>query len=200
MTTIDGDRPSPLPTGISGLDDILRGGFPAHCLYLLSGAPGTGKTTLAMQFLLAGVKNGERCLYVTLSESQREIGMVADSHGWDLAGLNVCELSPSEQNLSPESQLTVFNPSEFELGETTKRMIDEVKKHRPDRVVLDSLSELRLVAQNSLRYRRQVLALKQFFASHHCTVLMLDDQTGNEADEQLESIAHGVISLEQLSN
>ncbi|QDT75126.1 ATPase domain-containing protein [Lacipirellula limnantheis] len=192
--------PAPLPTGISGMDDILRGGFPADCVYMVSGTPGTGKTTLALQFLLEGVRSGESCLYVTLSETRREIEKVAVSHGWDLTGLNICELIPTEGNLSADAQLTVFNPSEFELGETTQAMIAEVDRCAPQRVVLDSLSELRLVAQNPLRYRRQILALKQYFAGRDCTVLMLDDCTGSDADNQLESIAHGVVSLEHLAN
>lgn len=199
MTTPDPDAPA-LTTGIAGLNDILRGGFPADCVYMVSGTPGTGKTTLALQFLLEGVKLGESCLYITLSETRREIEKVARSHGWDLSGLNICELIPSEGNLSAAAQLTVFNPSEFELGETTEAMIAEIKRWSPKRVVLDSLSELRLVAQNSLRYRRQILALKQYLASRDCTVLMLDDCTGSATDDQLESIAHGVISLEHLAN
>ncbi|BBO34498.1 ATPase domain-containing protein [Lacipirellula parvula] len=199
MTTPDLDPP-PLTTGIAGLNDILRGGFPADCVYMVAGTPGTGKTTLALQFLLEGVKEGESCLYITLSETRREIEKVARSHGWDLSGLNICELIPTEGNLSADAQLTVFNPSEFELGETTEAMIAEVKRCSPKRVVLDSLSELRLVAQNSLRYRRQILALKQYFAGRDCTVLMLDDCTGSVADDQLESIAHGVVNLEHLAN
>jgi circadian clock protein KaiC len=190
----------PLKTGVPGLDDILRGGFPEDCLYLVSGAPGSGKTTVAMQFLLEGVRNGETCLYVTLSESRAEIEKVARSHGWDLGKVHICELVPSERNLSADAQLTVFNPSELELGETTEAMIAEVDKLKPNRVVIDSLSELRLVAQNSLRYRRQVLALKQFFAGRECTVLLLDDAVSGADDDQLQSIAHGVIVLEQLSN
>jgi circadian clock protein KaiC len=189
-----------LKTGISGVDDILRGGFPEDCLYLISGTPGSGKTTMAMQFLLEGVRTGESGLYITLSETRREIEKVARSHGWDLTGLHICELMPSETNLSADAQLTVFNPSELELGETTQAMIAEVDKHKPKRIVVDSLSELRLVAQNPLRYRRQILALKQFFAGRDCTVLMLDDCTGEPGDGQLESIAHGVIVLEQLAN
>jgi circadian clock protein KaiC len=192
--------PPPLSTGISGMDDILRGGFPRDCVYLVAGTPGTGKTTLALQFLLDGVRDGESCLYVTLSETRREIEKVARSHGWDLSGLNICELIPTEGNLSADAQLTVFNPSEFELGETTEAMIAEVQRCSPQRVVLDSLSELRLVAQNPLRYRRQILALKQYFAGRDCTVLMLDDCTASAADDQLESIAHGVISLEHLAS
>ncbi len=200
MNSLDGSDPALLRTGSTGMDDILRGGLPAHCLYMLMGLPGSGKTTLSMQFLLEGAKAGESCLYITLSESKREISKVAASHGWDLSPIHICELIPSEANLSVDAQLTVFNPSELELGETTEAMIAAVNKHKPSRVVIDSLSELRLVAQNPLRYRRQILALKQFFAGRDCTVLMLDDCSGDSGSGQLESIAHGVISLEQLAN
>ena len=188
------------PSGLDGLDDILRGGLPQNCLHLITGAPGTGKTTLAIQFLLEGIRRGERCLYVTLSESKKEIEQVARSHGWDMSGLRLTELIPSEHNLSADAQLTVFNPSEVELGETTEALIAAVDEHRPQRVVIDSLSELRLIAQNTLRYRRQVLALKQFFGGHDCTVLLLDDRTGGIEDDHLQSIAHGVVFLEQLAN
>jgi circadian clock protein KaiC len=187
-------------SGVEGLDDILRGGFPRSCLFMLTGTPGTGKTTLAMQFLLQGVSEGERCLYVTLSESRREIDKVARSHGWDISRIHMTELIPSERSLSADAQLTVFNPSEMELGETTEAMIAAVNDYKPQRLVVDSLSELRLVAQNTLRYRRQVLALKQFFAGRDCTVLMLDDRTGGPEEDHLQSIAHGVIILEQLVN
>lgn len=194
-----GDVDVVVPSGIVGLDDILRGGFPQNCLSMVSGAPGAGKTTLAIQFLMNGLARGERCLYVTLSETETEIQKVARSHGWDLQQLRIKELV-SEGNLSANAQLTVFNPSELELGETTEAMIAAVDEVRPHRVVLDSLSELRLVAQNSLRYRRQVLALKHFFAGRECTVLLLDDQTGGKEDDHLQSIAHGVVLLEQLAN
>jgi circadian clock protein KaiC len=187
-------------SGIDGLDDILRGGFPQHCLHLVTGTPGTGKTTLAMQFLLDGISKGERSLYVTLSESRKEIEKVARSHGWELSGLHMTELIPSEKNLSADAQLTVFSPSEMELGETTEALIAAVREHRPQRLVIDSLSELRLIAQHNLRYRRQVLALKQYFAGQECTVLMLDDRTGGAEDDHLQSIAHGVVMLEQLAN
>ena len=189
-----------VPSGIDGLNDILRGGFPQNCLYLIAGAPGTGKTSLAMQFLLDGAARGERCLYVTLSETRAEIEKVARSHGWNLSAIRIAELVPSERNLSADAQLTVFNPSEMELGETTEALIAAVGKHKPQRLVIDSLSELRLIAQNALRYRRQVLALKQFFGGHDCTVLMLDDRTGGMEDDHLQSIAHGVVMLEQLAN
>ncbi|MEO7998048.1 MAG: ATPase domain-containing protein [Gemmatimonadaceae bacterium] len=189
-----------LGIGISGVDDILRGGLPARCLYLVTGAPGSGKTTLATQFLLEGVQRGERTLYITLSESRRELSLVARSHGWDTSNIEICELIPSERNLSTEAQLTVFNPSEIELGETTEAIIAAVNDFEPTRVVIDSLSELRLVAQSTLRYRRQILALKQFLSGKECTVLLLDDGTGDGSREQLESIAHGVLVLEQLVN
>ena len=194
------EQPEVVSCGIPGLDNILRGGFPRYCLSLISGMPGTGKTTLAMQFLLDGARRGESCLYVTLSESRSEIEMVARSHGWDLSGISITELVPSEQNLSADNQLTVFSPSELELGETTQAMIAAVDKHRPLRLVLDSLSEIRLIAQSGLRYRRQVLALKQYFSGRQCTVLMLDDKTGGMEDDHLQSIAHGVITLEQIAN
>jgi len=186
--------------GIEGVDSILRGGLPPYCLYVVSGTPGAGKTTLALQFLLEGARVGESCLYITLSETRKEIEKVALSHGWDLKGITMREMMPSENRLGTTSELTVFNPSELELGETTEAMIAAVRECRPSRVVIDSLSELRLVAQSELRFRRQVLALKQFFSGQSCTTLLLDDETAQTNDGQLESVAHGVIILEQIAN
>jgi circadian clock protein KaiC len=184
-------------TGSEGLDDILCGGLDANRVYLYEGRPGTGKTTIALQFLLEGVRQGERVLYVTLSETRRELELVAERHGWDLSGVQVFELVPPETTLDPEQELTVFHPAEVELSETTRLVFKEVEQLNPARVVIDSLSELRLLAQSPLRYRRQVLALKHFFAERQCTVIMLDDLTANQNDLQLHSIAHGVVMLEQ---
>ena len=164
-------------TGIQGLDDVLSGGLTPNRLYLLEGVPGSGKTTLAVQFLMEGVRCGEPVLYVTLSESEEELRGVAASHGWSLDGITIRELAPSEDSLRPDDQYTMFHPSEIELGETTKTILADVERVKPARVVFDSLSELRLLAGNPLRYRRQILALKQFFSGRKCTVLMLDDMT-----------------------
>ena len=185
-------------TGISGLDDILGGGFTPHRLYLVEGVPGSGKTTLAVQFLLEGIRQGEPVLYVTLSESTEELRAVAVSHGWSLDGITIRELVASEASLSSDEQYTMFHPSEVELSETTKTILADVERVKPARVVFDSLSELRLLAGNPLRYRRQILALKQFFSGRNCTVLLLDDMTTASHDLQVQSIAHGVVRLEQL--
>jgi circadian clock protein KaiC len=187
-----------LATGSAGLDSVLNGGFPANRLYLVEGDPGTGKTTMALQFLLEGARRGEPVLYVTLSETREELTAVAHSHGWSLDGVTLHELVPPAESLKTETQYTIFHPSEVELGETTKAVIDEVERIDPRRVVFDSLSEMRLLARDPLRYRRQILALKQFFAGRQCTVLLLDDRTSTEADLQVQSIAHGVLMLEQL--
>jgi circadian clock protein KaiC len=186
-------------TGVKGLDEVLRGGLISERLYLVDGNPGTGKTTLALQFLLEGVRSGEKCLYVTLSETKQELQAGAQSHGWSLEGIEIIELIADEKELESDEQLTMLPPSEVELSETTRNIIEAVKRSSPKRMVLDSLSELRLLAQSSLRYRRQILALKQFFVGRHCTVVMLDDRTAEGPDLQLHSIAHGVIALDSNS-
>lgn len=186
-------------TGIGGLDDILAGGFARGRLFLLEGSPGTGKTTIATQFLRQGAQAGEKCLYITLSETEEELRESAQSHGWDLAGITVFELVPPESLLDEQQQQSLLYSSDLELGEATKRIFEVFERERPDRVVLDSLSEIRLLAQSSLRYRRQILALKHYFAKHHTTVLMLDDLTADALDKTVHSIAHGVVRLEELS-
>ncbi len=186
-------------TGIRGLDDVLGGGLTRNRLYLVEGDPGAGKTTLALQFLLEGAHHNERGLYVTLSETKRELLAVADSHGWSMDPIDIFELIPSEDTLQPDTQTTMFHPSEVELSETTRAVLEIVERSKPARVVFDSLSEMRLLAQNSLRYRRQILALKQFFLGRDCTVLLLDDRTSDVTDLQLQSIAHGVITLQHLA-
>jgi circadian clock protein KaiC len=183
-----------IPTGVDGLDDILGGGLPRHRIHLVEGDPGTGKTTLALQFLLEGVKLGDPGLYVTLSETKEELIAVARSHGWSLDALTICELTVPEETLKPESQYTLFHPSEVELGETTKTVLDEVERVQPTRLVFDSLSEMRLLARDPLRFRRQILALKQFFIGRQCTVVLLDDRTS-----EVDSLATGVIVLEHLA-
>jgi circadian clock protein KaiC len=188
-----------LATGSDGLDQVLNGGFPANRLYLIEGDPGTGKTTFALQFLREGARRGEPVLYVTLSETKEELIAVAGSHGWTLDGINIYELIPPEESLKTETQYTIFHPSEVELGDTTKAVLEEVGRIQPRRIVFDSLSEMRLLARDPLRYRRQILALKQFFTGRQCTVLLLDDRTSTSDDLQVQSIAHGVLMLEQLA-
>jgi len=183
-------------TGIAGLDDVLNGGLPDGHLYLIEGDPGTGKTTLGLQFLLEGNKNGEKGLYVTLSESKRELEAVAQSHGWDISSIDIYEMTPVDEEISPEAQYTVFHPSDVELADTTTAVLREVDRVKPKRVVIDSLSELLMLARDPLRYRRQVLGLKRFFAGRDCTVLLLDDRTDEGNDLQLQSIAHGVIMMQ----
>jgi circadian clock protein KaiC len=185
-------------TGVPGLDTILCGGLSQNRVYLLEGSPGTGKTTLALQFLMEGIGNGETPLYITLSESGEELQEIANSHGWDIDGISIYELV-NEVGLDPDSEQSILHPSEVELGETTKSIMDEVDRVMPARVVFDSLSELRLLAQNPLRYRRQILAIKNYFSTRKCTVILLDDKTAESGDQQLHSIAHGVITLEQLA-
>jgi circadian clock protein KaiC len=191
--------PPLVATGIPGLDDILGGGFTPNRVYLVEGNPGSGKTTLALRWLLEGERHGEKGVYVTLSETTLELTDVARSHGWSLAGVNIVELVARESELEPDNQTAMFQPSEVELGVTTRAILDEVERIKPRRVVIDSLSEMRLLAQNPLRYRRQILALKQYFIGRECTVFLLDDLTSETEDLQLQSIAHGVVSLEQLS-
>jgi len=183
-------------TGIVGLDNVLGGGLPQRHVYLIEGTPGSGKTTLGLQFLQAGRARNERGLYVTLSETADELHIVAASHGWTLDGIDVFELV-TQEGLSPDLEQSILYPSEVELGETTRAVMAAVERLQPNRLVFDSLSEMRLLAQDSLRYRRQILALKHFFASRNCTVLLLDDMTSQGGNLQLHSIAHGVIALEQ---
>jgi len=184
-------------TGVEGLDDILLGGFQPHRLYLIEGSPGVGKTTLAMQFLLEGARQGERCLYVTLSESRDEMEAVAASHGWSLDGIDIVELSQVEKMIGSRSQNTLFQPAEVEMTRLSELLVSEFDRVKPRRMVLDSLSELRLMAQSPLRYRRQVLTLKHHFATSNCTLLLLDDHSGGH-DSHVHSIVHGTISLQRV--
>lgn len=188
-----------ISTGVAGLDDILGGGFPQGHLYLVDGNPGTGKTTLGMQFLREGAARGEAVLYVTLSESERELREVAQTHGWDLKGIDIFQLLPMEDSLKREEQYTVFYPEEVELSETLKAVLERFEDTRPKRVVFDSLSELRLLSRESLRFRRQLLALKQYFGERNSTVLMLDDRTAESESRDILSIAHGAVRLENLT-
>ena len=187
-------------TGVAGLDDILGGGLPRNHVYLLEGDPGVGKTTLALQFLRQGAQEGESGLYITLSETRNELAGVAKSHGWTLDDFHVFELSAMEQQLKEVADTTFYQPSELELNRATKILTDEIERLKPVRVVFDSLSELRLLAETPLRHRRQILAFKQFFGGRQCTVLMLDDRTTpTNHDAQVQSIAHGVILMEKTS-
>jgi circadian clock protein KaiC len=188
-------------SGIDGLDAILDGGLPRNRLYLLEGSPGSGKTTTALQFLLDGVQRGERCLYITLSETSEELQSVAASHGWSLEGISLFELASAEEVLGEGREQSILHSWEMELGGTIQLIQKEVERVKPMRVVFDSLSEMRLLAQDTLRYRRQVLALKQFFAPRNSTVLLVDDLTGNRGrrDSHLHSLCHGVITLERFT-
>jgi len=188
-------------SGVEGLDDILAGGLPRDCFYLVQGDPGSGKTTLALQFLLEGVLRGEKVFYITLSETREELLQVARSHGWSIDKIPILDLSAVENLLRPEAQTTVFHPSEVELMKVSQLLLNEVRKVRPKRVAFDSLSEFRLMAETPLRYRRQLLMLKQQFAKMKSTVLLLDDRMGKQAviDPHVLSLTHGVLEMEQLS-
>ena len=197
------NRPQPSSkarTGVAGLDDILVGGLSPGHVYLLEGSPGTGKTTIALQFLREGAGAGERGLYITLSETEQELRNGAASHGWSIGeDIHVFELVPPENLLNEEHQQSLLYSSDLELGETTRAVFEAIQRAKPARIVLDSLSEIRLLAQSSLRYRRQILAMKHYFAREGATVLMLDDLTTDANDKTVHSIAHGVIRLEELS-
>lgn len=186
-----------LGSGIAALDEILRGGFTRDRLYLIEGSPGSGKTTLALQFLMEGVRRGESLVYITLSETAVELRAIAAAHGWSLDDIYIHEVLPSENILNPGEQYSIFHPSDVEMGITTKEILDIIEAKKPTRLVLDSLSELRLLASNPLIYRRQVLAFKQFMSSRSCTALFLDDRSSGNKDLQVRSIAHGVISLKR---
>lgn len=189
------------PTGVTGLDDVLGGGFPRGRIYLVQGTPGVGKTTLALEFLRAGARAGENVLYITLSETREEIVQIAASHGWDLEGISLFELTSAEQHLRLSEENTLYATADIELRETMRVLLAEVERVSPDRVVFDSLSEVRLLSQTAVRYRRQLLALKQYFArsERQATVLLLDDRTSDPGDRQLESLVHGVLHLEQMA-
>jgi circadian clock protein KaiC len=191
-------EPSRIRTGIPSFDDILVGGLPKGEIYLVEGDPGTGKTTLGMQFVLEGKRQGERCLYVTLAESKSELEFGAQSHGWSLEGVPIAEFVPEEASLNGEDQYTIFHPSEVEFATTVKKLIAEIERINPERLVIDSLTEFRLLAQDAIRYRRQLLALKTYLADRHTTVLLLDDRTSSSTDLQVHSVVHGVFRLENL--
>ncbi len=187
-----------LLTGVAGLDDILHGGLPKAHVYLIEGDPGSGKTTLGIQFLLAGVANDEPALYVTLAESREELQAVADSHGFDISKIEIFEVQPPELDQKGADQYTVFHPSEVELVDVMQSILSKLEKTKARRIVFDSMSEIRMLARDPLRYRRQILSLKQFFVGRECTVLLLDDRTGDRSDTQLQSICHGAIRKEAL--
>lgn len=186
-------------TGVPGLDDVLFGGLPGHHVYLIEGTPGTGKTTLAMQFAVEAARTGEKVLYVALSETAQELSAIAAAHGWDLNGIALFEVTPVEASIQPEQEYTVFHSDEVEMVQTIRLILERVNQEQATRVVIDSLAELRLLSRDTIRYRRQVLALKQYFTKKQVTVLLLDDHTSEALDRQVHSLVHGVISLERLS-
>lgn len=199
MSGVGQNSENVVSSGVVGLDDILQGGFRRNRCYLIEGVPGSGKTTLSMQFLRSSASRGEPVLYVTLSESGEELQAVSQSHGWSLDGVTVREIMPSEDALDPGEASTMFHASEVELGTTTQQVLADIERLQPTCVVIDSLSELRLLSGSALRYRRQILALKQYFNARGCTVLLLDDLTATDRDTHIQSIAHGVIVLEQMN-
>ena len=196
--TSESKAESKVSTGCEGFDNILNGGFPRGRIYLVEGDPGAGKTTLAVQFVREGVGKGERALYITLSESRSDLLQAAHSHGLSLEGVEIVELLPDEDDLLPEQQYTVFHPAEVELSDRMQRIVKEIQRVRPDRLVIDALSELRMLAKDPLRYRRQILSLKDFMADQQCTVLLLDDRSSRDSDLQLHSVVHGVISMDKV--
>jgi len=188
-----------ISTGTPGLDEILFGGLPSRRLYLLQGDPGVGKTTMALRFLLAGSEQGERCLYVTLSETREELSAVAHGHGWSLDAVDVYEMSAAESGFTEQDENTLYVPAEVELGERVTALLREVDRVKPSRIVLDSCSELRLLAQSPLRFRRQLLALKEDLVRRNCTIMLLENPTSVGGDPLLQSLVHGVVAMEQLS-
>jgi circadian clock protein KaiC len=186
-------------TGCPGLDEVLGTGLPIGQFYLLEGEPGTGKTTMALQFAAEGLKTNEKVLYITLSESVEDLRAVAEAHHLKTEGMEVVELKPNQEELGPEGQYTVFHPAEVELSDRMHTILEEVDRHKPQRLVVDSLSEVRMLARDPLRYRRQILALREYLSGTRCTVLLLDDRSNRDRELELHSLVHGVIALEKVA-